>query len=231
MGPLLCELHAHTTWSDGELELPELVNLYGRNGFDVLAVTDHVVRDRSCLHRGNFSAYLDQIEDEAERARREYGLLVIPGVELTENDPRPERAAHALALGLREFVGLEYGLDEALQRAREAEALLIGAHPYALDDARLGQRGTARYSQEREWAAAALHRVELINRFDVFDWVRQLGLPLVATGDFHRREHLWTWKTLVVCERTEKAVLDHLRSTRPVDLLRISVDEGAARAA
>ena len=42
--PLLCELHAHTTWSDGALNLPELVDLYGRNGFDVLCVTDHVNR-------------------------------------------------------------------------------------------------------------------------------------------------------------------------------------------
>ena len=42
--PLLCELHAHTTWSDGALGLAELVDLYGRSGFDVLAVTDHTVR-------------------------------------------------------------------------------------------------------------------------------------------------------------------------------------------
>jgi len=42
--PLLCELHAHTRWSDGALTLPELVDLYGTNGFDVLVVTDHVVR-------------------------------------------------------------------------------------------------------------------------------------------------------------------------------------------
>ena len=39
--PLLCELHAHTTWSDGGLSLPDLVELYGRAGFDVLCVTDH----------------------------------------------------------------------------------------------------------------------------------------------------------------------------------------------
>ncbi len=39
---LLCELHAHSTWSDGELSLTELVDLYGRSGFDVLCVTDHV---------------------------------------------------------------------------------------------------------------------------------------------------------------------------------------------
>ena len=42
--PLLCELHAHTRWSHGALTLPELVDLYGTNGFDILAVTDHVVR-------------------------------------------------------------------------------------------------------------------------------------------------------------------------------------------
>ena len=44
LGPLLCELHAHTRWSDGELTVAELVDLYGRSGFDVLCVTDHVVR-------------------------------------------------------------------------------------------------------------------------------------------------------------------------------------------
>jgi hypothetical protein len=35
--PLLCELHAHTAWSDGELGLDEIVELYGARGFDVLS--------------------------------------------------------------------------------------------------------------------------------------------------------------------------------------------------
>ena len=42
--PLLCELHAHTTWSEGDLSLEELVDLYGTHGFDVLVVTDHALR-------------------------------------------------------------------------------------------------------------------------------------------------------------------------------------------
>ena len=37
--PLLCELHAHTTWSDGLLSLRELVDLYGETGFDVARAT------------------------------------------------------------------------------------------------------------------------------------------------------------------------------------------------
>jgi hypothetical protein len=42
--PLLCELHAHTTWSDGELSLGAVVDLYGTAGFDGLCVTDNVLR-------------------------------------------------------------------------------------------------------------------------------------------------------------------------------------------
>ena len=60
--PLLCELHAHTTWSDGALSIHELVDLYGRCGFDVLAITDHVVRGAEPL---DFDAYLTEIDAEA----------------------------------------------------------------------------------------------------------------------------------------------------------------------
>jgi hypothetical protein len=38
LSPLLAELHAHTTWSDGDYSVRELVDLYGALGFDVLCV-------------------------------------------------------------------------------------------------------------------------------------------------------------------------------------------------
>jgi len=84
LGPLLCELHAHTRWSDGELTVAELVDLHGRNGFDVLCVTDHVVRtadpwrDRqgfgfNSVDEGCWPHYVAEIEREAGRAWRTYG--------------------------------------------------------------------------------------------------------------------------------------------------------------
>lgn len=231
--PLLCELHAHTTWSDGSLGVGQLVDLYGRAGFDVLAVTDHVVReDRApCIQAANHSAYLAEIEAEAERARFEYGLLVLPGLELTDDDPEPALAAHVVAVGLREFVGLGDGLDAALDRARAPGALLIGAHPYALETAGRSPRGTARLAEQAEWAAQAVHRLELVNRHDFFHWVARRLLPAVATGDFHVPEHLWTWKTVVACEQEERAVLDHLRSGQAVELTRIDPPAAGRRAA
>src|SRR5690349_16022303 len=102
--PLLCELHAHTRWSDGALTLPELVDLYGQKGFDVLCVTDHVNRSDDpwlpsgappCgLTRSSHAAYLAEIDAQAERARREFDLLLLPGLELTYNDLDPRHAAH-----------------------------------------------------------------------------------------------------------------------------------------
>jgi hypothetical protein len=72
--PLLAELHAHTTWSDGVLTPGELVDLHGRAGFDVLAITDHVVRSEFACHvrAETYRDYLAAIDAEAERARKQY---------------------------------------------------------------------------------------------------------------------------------------------------------------
>jgi predicted metal-dependent phosphoesterase TrpH len=221
--PLLCELHAHTTWSDGQLSTGELVDLYGSAGFDVLCVTDHVVRGddpttggpQVHVHRDNHAHYLSDIEREARRARLRYDLLVIPGLELTYNDADPAQAAHALALGLRAFGSVDDGIERAMRKARDAGAVVVAAHPYTLDEAKRSERGTARFSLEPAWAASLAHRFELCNRHDFFPFVAEHRLAGIATGDFHRPEHLATWKTLVPCRKHEQAVLDYLRSPRP----------------
>jgi predicted metal-dependent phosphoesterase TrpH len=232
--PLLCELHAHTTWSDGELSLRELTDLYGRAGFDALCVTDHVVRaddpyaaesSNRHVHGENYGDYLQQIQNESQRARRLYDLLVVPGLELTYNDPDPRRAAHALALGLRSFVAVDEGIDQAMREARAAGAVLVAAHPFALDDALRSVRGTARFSLELTWAAELADRFELLNRHDFFPCVAQSRLPAVATGDFHRLEHLETWKTLLPCPKDEEAVLNYLRSPRPAYIAQLGTHD------
>jgi predicted metal-dependent phosphoesterase TrpH len=219
--PLLCELHAHTTWSDGALSVRELVDLYGGAGFDVLAVTDHVVRssdEHAGIRAASYGRYLDELRAEGDRALASYGLLVVPGLELTDDDADPRRAAHALALGVRRFIGLDRGLDAALAEAEDAGAALVAAHPYTLAATETSHRTTARFAEEPEWAAQAVHRFELCNRHDFFEWVARARLPVVANGDFHRPEHLATWKTLVPAERTEDAVVAYLRSGDPVAL-------------
>jgi 3',5'-nucleoside bisphosphate phosphatase len=223
--PLLCELHAHTRWSDGALTLPELVDLYGMNGFDVLAVTDHVLREDSpwlSVHAGNHRDYVAEIAAQAERAKREYDLLVLPDLELTYEDADPLESAHAVAVGIRDFVDLDAGLDSALARARDAGAALIAAHPYLhLEGASAAARPTQRFSRDWRELAPLIDRWELFNRRELFAWVAEEGLPAVANGDFHEPAHLFGWKTLLPCAKRADAVVDYLRSNRPAFLTRV----------
>jgi predicted metal-dependent phosphoesterase TrpH len=108
---LLCDFHVHTTWSDGRLTLREVIDLYGQTRrFDVLAITDHILGKKDLLGRlgriatlgqrrfsvtsETFDDYMADIAKEADRAKREYGLLVIPGAEIPESSSRQAQLAH-----------------------------------------------------------------------------------------------------------------------------------------
>jgi predicted metal-dependent phosphoesterase TrpH len=227
-GLLLCELHAHTTWSDGSQTIGQIVDTYGHARFDVLCITDHVVRSDDPVsasldgplhvHAGNYDEYRNAIEIEAARARVQYDMLVLPGLELTYNDLDPRVGAHAVAVGLERFVGVDGGIERALRDARGHGAALIAAHPYPLQSAATAIRTTARFAVDWHELAPLVDRWELINRRDVFDWVARAGLPAVATGDAHEPGHVLTWKTLLPCRKDRGTVVDHLRSSAPAYL-------------
>ena len=148
--PLLCELHAHSTWSDGDLSVGQLVDLYGGAGFDVLCVTDHALPAtdgwRLPLSAASHPRYLEELRAQGERARERYDLLLVPGLELTFNDADPDLAAHVLAVGLEEWVSMEDGPEEAMREARAQGAAVIAAHPHddtSGDSVPFGQRAAS----------------------------------------------------------------------------------------
>jgi hypothetical protein len=51
----------------------------------------------------------------------------------------------------------------------------------------------------------------------------------VASGDFHRPEHLATWKTLLACAHEEEAVVAYLRSRGEAALTRLDAAVLAGR--
>lgn len=126
-GPfLLCDFHVHTRWSDGRLTIRDVVDLYGQTGkFDVIAITDHILMKKDLLARLGrlatlgtrafgvqawcFDDYLDDIREEGERAMRKYGLLVIPGAEVTQNhiNGKGKRNAHIIALDIKRYISAD----------------------------------------------------------------------------------------------------------------------------
>ena len=89
---ILADLHVHSTFSDGKMSIPELVDFYGERGFGMIAVTDHLCEERFTLGRAarflektltreSFPEYIATIRVEAERAMDRYGMLVIQRTE------------------------------------------------------------------------------------------------------------------------------------------------------
>ena len=63
---LLADFHIHSTWSDGRLPIPEIVDAFGRTGHDVIAITDHVVNEDSLLGKIAHSCRLSITKDNFE---------------------------------------------------------------------------------------------------------------------------------------------------------------------
>src|SRR4029450_7896666 len=67
------------------------------------------VHGRPCVDRESSGPHPAAIARERERARSAYGLLVVPGLELTYNDPDPDLACHAVAVGLERLLSMGEG--------------------------------------------------------------------------------------------------------------------------
>lgn len=226
---LLADFHIHTTWSDGRHPLPEVVDLFGRTGHDVIAITDHVVnrdsflgkaahRLRLSVTRDSWDAYRAEIEREARRAWDTYRMVVLAGLELTRNGFTRDRSAHALAVGLDSFVGADGAVEQMLASARDAGAVTVACHPHEQSG---WFENTFYLWNRRQEVRGLVDLWELACRWDLFPPVARAQLAYVGNSDFHSRPHLWAWKTLIDCEKSPAAVLAALRKGTGLGLTRL----------
>ena len=231
---LLCDFHVHTRWSDGRLSVREVIDLYGKTRhFDVIAITDHILMERDLLARvgrlaslgyrsysvteDRFDAYLDEIESEGVRAKRLYGMLVIPGAEITQNHIRSKKNSHIVGLNLKKWVSADQPAEKILQAIRGQGALSIACHPHHRTTRRV-EIGTCYLWDHRKRVAGLVDVWEAANRDDLFSVTSLKHYPYVANSDFHKPKHLYSWKTLVRCEKNWDAIADALRSNVDVAL-------------
>lgn len=219
---LLCDFHIHTSLSDGALSPKEVVDLYGQNGFDAIAITDHVVGqldyedyvaeglEEYVLTENQFPDYIETILAEATYAWEKYNMILIPGAEFTSN----RRGFHLLGLDIRHYIDPSLPAEDIAVKIHEQNGLAIAAHP-----CRGEFQGTSELGylwKHRDKLIPLLDAWEIANRRELYQGVGENKLRYVASSDFHEMRHFYSWKTLLGCEKTLDAVKAEIRSNKRV---------------
>lgn len=221
---LLCDFHIHTKYSDGSVELRRTIDIFGQAGFDVIAITDHVVngdnsigkianRLRLSITAKNFDEYISEIRYEAERAWNKYEMLVIPGIEISKNYISPDKSAHILIIDIKEFIPACLNYEKIFLEAKKQNALIIACHPHHTSD--IG-RDTLFLWNNKDKYAKYIDAWEIANRDDVFNVISLKKFPYVANSDFHKARHLYSWKTLLNCEKDIESIKQCIRHNKGV---------------
>ncbi|MFC6826130.1 PHP domain-containing protein [Halopelagius fulvigenes] len=193
---LRVELHAHSALSyDGRDPVELLLEQASAVGLDALAVTDHDEIDASL---------------EAADIAEEYGLVGIPGAEITS------AAGHVLALGIEELIPAGLSFDETLDRIRQQGGTAVVPHPF-----QSSRHGVAPHVTRAQLASA--DAIEIYNsrlftglanrQAERFATAR--GLPMTAGSDAHISEMVGQAVTEVGTDtRTAEAILDAIEAGR-----------------
>lgn len=216
---MLCDFHIHSTFSDGRLTIPELVDFYGHRGFGAIAITDHLCEEHTflgqtahfferTLTRETFPRYSQILKAEGERAWAQYGMVLIPGYELTKNSLVHHRSAHVVVLGCEQYLSADQEITDLLKQIRDQGALSIAAHP--VHTGSLEPQTYFLWSRRRE-LAQAFDAWEVASGPRLFSEVLESGLPMIANSDLHHPRQMASWKTKMSCERHREAIFAAIR--------------------
>jgi len=161
------------------------------------------------LTRSSFPLYQEILKSEKKRAWEAYGMILVPGFELTKNSLFNHKAAHVVALGVTDWISADDDLKVIARSIRNAGGLAIAAHPLSPS----AFRNKPYYLWDR--------RAELKNEFDAWEVtfhdqllkeVIESDLPKIASSDLHRLEQIKSWKTSFSCARDWKKIYESIRA-------------------
>jgi hypothetical protein len=192
---LRCELHAHSSLSDGIDGVEVLLQEALRKGIDVISITDHDTLE------GSFKA-LEIAEKE------NLPLLILPGYELSTKE------GHLLIFGKEnelEVLRKGIGIREAAEVFKGKNCLTALAHPY-----QFYRNGVPRPSRCINYVDA----VEVFNARSILSFFNRMALSLarnhgkafIAGSDSHSRESIGFGVTIVDAEPSIDSILYEIKS-------------------
>ncbi len=219
---ILADLHVHSTFSDGKMTIPEIVDFYGSRGFGCIAITDHICEHKTflgnaaqylnlALTEATFPLYIEILRSETERAWDRYKMVLIAGFELSKNSWSNQRSAHILGLGITDYLSADGDILDLTRAIRAQGGVAIAAHPVST---RKMEPQTYHLWNRRQELEQEFDAWEVASGPHLFEEVQKSGLPVLASSDLHHAGQINAWKTVFDCERHPDAVLEAIRKQK-----------------
>jgi len=212
---LKCDFHIHTVFSDGKVWPNVRVDEAWKQGYDAIAVTDHIE------YRPNKEILMADFNESYKIAKRradQIGFILIKGSEITREKP----FGHFNALFLSDSNPLDVKDPmEAIDIARKQGAVIMWNHPGWPDN-----KSTLYDVHEKMLADKKIDLVEVHNHTEyyplTFDWINTYDIAPAANSDTHDAiliefgtEKMARPITLVFAsDKTEEAIKEALLARR-----------------
>jgi len=211
-----------------------VVDFYGVRGFDCICITDHWTDPRRLIGKlarltpltlsyDQIEEYFEVIAHEAKRAWRRYGMLVMTGLEFNKDGATKKSSAHLLGIDLELPISPRLDLLETITRIHSQGGLAVAAHPHLMKSE--FAKETLYLWENQEKFAPVIDAWEIANRNNLFTPVSQRRLPFLANSDFHKPKHIYSWKTLLNCEKNAEAIKECIRRNENVSITLYRGDE------
>jgi predicted metal-dependent phosphoesterase TrpH len=181
----LADLHLHTIYSyDGTAAIPAVLQRAKQIGLDLIAITDH-----------------DEIRGalQAEQLAPQFGLQVIPGVEITTAE------GDLLALSIRQLIPAGLSLVETIRRVGAQGGFCLAPHPGATGMGMKSLSPDAIYQALQDpdiknilLGLEAYNATSIDRKSNAIakSWVKRLGLAQTGSSDAHVLEAIGLGATL-----------------------------------
>jgi len=183
---LKIDLHIHTTYSDGNGTIDDMLSRARKKRLDGIAITDH-----------------DIMAGAFEACRKAKNLIVIPGCEVCTKD------GHILALGIEKTLPTRLDYEEAIERIRELNGIAVLAHPFT------GRLRLSKWTRHKPDAIETVNALYPFFNYQTRKSRRlahTLNLPEVGGSDAHNPINVGDAYTIV--ESNGKEVEDILEGIR-----------------
>lgn len=197
---LKCDFHMHTVFADAQVSPTGRVREAWQDGLDVIAMTEHIAVHKSPgIKLKDYNLPINQAVKEGKK----WGLMVVPGVEITRTKP----FGHMNALFIKDpnvFEETRYKVDENGKLLRDKDGNRI-PNPTEMDDFRKAEeqgafmiwnhpgwpdkKCTLYPLQKQLIKEGRIDAVEIFNSIEwypkVLDWFDEYKLPMMANSDIH----------------------------------------------